>query len=58
MERIEDAAHCSSDDIFIPTSVKQEPETDYETDFDQNVNNDLDYQVIKADFESSLQLGY
>ena len=48
MEMIEDTAQHPSENIFIPTSVKQEPKSDSETD-EENMNNALDYQVIKAE---------
>ena len=47
METVEHNAQCSSQNIFIQTSVKQEPVFDDEIDFEQNINkND---QTIKAE---------
>ena len=48
MERTEDTATQSSGKMFISASVKQEPKSDSETD-EENMNNVLDYQVIKAE---------
>ena len=49
MEGIEDTAQYSSWNNVIPTSLKQEPEYDCETSFEQNMNNVLDYQILKAE---------
>ena len=48
MEKTGNAAHYFSGNIFIPASVKQEPESDCETN-EENTNNVLDYQVMKAE---------
>ena len=48
MERIEEAAHYFSGNIIMPTLVKEEPESDYETN-EENTNNILDCQVMKAE---------
>ena len=50
MERIEDAAQHSSENIFIPASVKQEPESESET-VEEDMNYVFDHQVIKAELK-------
>ena len=47
---MEDTAQNSNENVFIPTSVKEEPESDCETG-EENTNNVLDYQVIKAELK-------
>ena len=51
MGGIKDAAQNSSGNSLIPASVKQEPKSDSETD-EENMNNVLDYQVIKAQLKN------